>query len=136
MKTSSSMQSNPLTNLEETIRQHWRTYRPKMWAELEQAGELEERIQTAAERTREAVMRLTQQGQSLWEAWHAVREEWAILPAEEDEEPEAADADDDSLWAILFDDEGDEDDEPWWVEEEYEDDDVDAKGKGERDELQ
>jgi hypothetical protein len=151
MKTSSSMQSNPLTNLEETIRQHWQTYRPKMWAELEQAGELEERIQTAADRTREAVARLTQQGQSEWEAWQAVREDWAILPAEEDGEPEEPDADDDSLWAVMFSDEGDddEDDEPWWQMEGYVDeddtddiddvgdtDDVGDKGKGDSDVLQ
>jgi hypothetical protein len=77
---------NPLANLEETIRAHWQKYRPRMCAELEAAGELDDSIQAAAERTREAVLSLTEKGMPLWQAWEAVREEWAILPAEDEEE--------------------------------------------------
>jgi hypothetical protein len=76
---------NPLVDLEQTIRAHWQKYRPRMCAELAAAGELDDSIRAAAERTREAVLSLTEKGVPLWQAWEAVREEWAILPAEDEE---------------------------------------------------
>jgi hypothetical protein len=76
---------NPLQNLEQTIRNHWLKYRPKMCQELAATNSLETSIQTAARLTEEAVLTLTSQGVSLWEAWMQVREEWAILPTEEDQ---------------------------------------------------
>ncbi len=75
---------NPLTNLDQTIRAHWRKYRPKMCQQLEATGDLERAIQTARRLTEEAVMELTGKGTPLYEAWMQVREEWAILPTEED----------------------------------------------------
>jgi hypothetical protein len=76
---------NPLTNLRETIKQHWQQYRPKMCAELTAKGRLEIAIDNAANRTIEAVMASIDKGIPLLDAWEQVREEWAILPAEEDE---------------------------------------------------
>ncbi len=75
---------NPLTNLDQTIRAHWRKYRPKMCQQLETAGDLDQAIQTAARLTKEAVFELTNKGWGLYEAWMEVRQEWAILPTEED----------------------------------------------------
>ena len=83
---------NPLTNLEETIDRHWRTYRPKMYAELKREGLLEEGIKGAADGTTEAVMRLVGQGVDFWKAWELMREEWALLPSEEDQPARAAPA--------------------------------------------
>ncbi|MGD9099725.1 MAG: hypothetical protein PVF45_04540 [Anaerolineae bacterium] len=101
--------TGPLAGLEETIRRHWQTHRPGMCADLEARGELEGAIRQAAENTRGAVAQLTGEGMHFLEAWESVREEWAILPAEED-----ADVDDpalrDAMRAVLgF---GDED-EAW-----------------------
>jgi len=75
---------NPLTNLRQTIREHWQKYRPKMVAQLTASGDLERLIETAATLTEEAVFNLTSRGLPLWEAWMQIREEWAILPSEED----------------------------------------------------
>ncbi len=86
MTTDTSM--NPLTDLRATIRTHWQKYCPRRWATLEAAGRLDEAIEAAARNTEAAVDEQMQRGLSLWEAWEVVREEWAILPAEEDEEEE------------------------------------------------
>ena len=75
---------NPLTNLRQTIREHWQKYRPQMVAQLTASGDLERLIETAATLTEEAVFNLTSRGLPLWEAWMQIREEWAILPSEED----------------------------------------------------
>ena len=79
---------NPFTNFQAKIDRHWREYRPRMYAELEQRGELEAAIKAADEQTFEAHVLLTQQGLDFWRAWEAVKEEWAYLPAEEDEDDE------------------------------------------------
>ena len=76
---------NPLTNLKETIDRHWRTYRPKMYAEMKREGLLEEQVKGAADLTAEAVMGLVGQGVDFWKAWELMREEWALLPSEEDQ---------------------------------------------------
>jgi hypothetical protein len=109
---------NPLTNLEETIRTHWLSYRPAMSAELEAAGTLDDSIRRAAANTKEAVQQLIDKGHALLEAWEGVREQWAILPAEEVEDDE----DDDPAWRILWATDEDEDDD-WWDED-------DAEGEG------
>ena len=78
------MADNPLTNLEETIREHWQKYLPKMSAELQAEGQLETSIQSAAQKTRDAMALQMSKGMQFWEAWEMIREQWAILPAEED----------------------------------------------------
>lgn len=74
-----------LADLEQVIERHWRQHRPTMYAELQEQGELEASIRQAADNTRGAVAQLMdEQGMPFLFAWEAVREEWAILPAEED----------------------------------------------------
>ena len=77
---------NPLTNLKEKARAHWRTYRPQMAENLEEMGQLEEALEAAVEMTTEAVWQMrTATGCSITEAWMEVREMYVILPAESDE---------------------------------------------------
>lgn len=75
------------TALQELVREHWRQHRPRAFAGLEAMGELESSIETAAYLTLTALAQLVYQGMAPWEAWQAVREEWALPPAEEVEEP-------------------------------------------------
>ena len=78
--------TDPLENLEETTRQHWAKYLPKMTAELAaQPGELEKAIQNAVKFTQEEVARLEQQGLNRLQAWEMTRETWIILPPEPEE---------------------------------------------------
>ncbi len=79
---------DPLLGLEETIEAHWREHRPQMTASLVESDELEQAIANAAKATIEAVLNLERGGMSRWEAWMAMRQEWAILPAEEETEAE------------------------------------------------
>jgi hypothetical protein len=94
---------NPLTNLEQTIRAHWLEFRPKMCADLEAEGKLDAAIDAAARRTSDAVLDLVGKGTPLLFAWEQLREEWAILPAEEDEE--------ETLMDVEPDDDDDDEDE-------------------------
>ena len=98
-----NVSSNPLTHLDQTIRTHWLEYRPKMCAELEAEGKLDAAIDVAARQTSEAVLDLVRQGTPLLFAWEQLREEWAILPAEEDEE--------ETLMDVEPDDEDDDDED-------------------------
>jgi hypothetical protein len=68
----------------EMVRQHWQKYRPRAFAQLQQMGYLEESIQTAVHLTLDALSQLISYHQmDPREAWETVREEWALLPAEE-----------------------------------------------------
>ncbi|GIK42123.1 MAG: hypothetical protein BroJett011_59560 [Chloroflexota bacterium] len=68
----------------EMVRQHWQKYRPQAFARLQQMGYLEESIQTAVRLTLDALSQLISYHQmDPREAWETVREEWALLPAEE-----------------------------------------------------
>lgn len=65
------------------IKAHWRRHRPKMYAELEQAGTLEESVSTAADLTADALYDLVVVKKMPYDqAWELVREEWAFLPEE------------------------------------------------------
>ena len=104
-----------MANLEQIIDRHWRTHRSRLYADLEAQGQIEESIRQAAEDTRGAVRQLMAAGKSFPEAWAAVREEWAILPAEGDADLEDA-ALRDAMQAVFG--IGDEDgDEPWEEDE-------------------
>ena len=100
-------EDNPLTDLRQTIHDHWTKYRPRMCADLVADGKLDAAIEEAARRTEQAVLDLTSRGVPLLEAWVQIREEWAILPAEEDDEPEEP-SDGYLLWDANWPDEDDE----------------------------
>jgi hypothetical protein len=66
-------------------REHWAKYRPQAFARLQQSGYLEEAIQNAIMQTVTAMAQIvTQHGLEPWEAWELLREEWILLPAEEE----------------------------------------------------
>jgi len=103
--------SNPLTTLRDDIRRHWKMYRPRMTARLEDDGTLEDRIEQAARETEEAILQYVQESakdgaltpaQAFWQAWEIYRNEWAFLPAETDpeEDEDAIDEDEISLSSI------------------------------------
>lgn len=76
----------PLNNLGRQIKAHWKQYRPKMYRGLEATGELDKAVYESQERTGEAMADLVEKGMDWNQAWELIREEWAFLPAEEDEE--------------------------------------------------
>lgn len=76
----------PLSNLGRQIKAHWRKYRPKMYRALEKAGKLDESVYAAQELTGNTLADLVHKGMDWNQAWELIREEWAFLPAEEDEE--------------------------------------------------
>ena len=101
--------TNPLTHLAETARTHWAQYRPRLVAELEAAGRLEAALAAAVTQTETAIEGLMiQHGYTLLDAWEAVREEWVLLPAEDDEEDRDREED-----ALFWDDDDWEDDDDW-----------------------
>jgi hypothetical protein len=75
----------PLDGFALEIREHWRKYRPQIYRQLEQAGNLDQALHEASERTGEAFASLVEDGTEPIQAWEAVREEWAFLPAESDQ---------------------------------------------------
>ena len=72
--------------------QHWRTHRPRMVAEMERAGTLQQMLQEAEEQTKDEMdtmrRQLIQQGltpqQAHDRAWEMVREKYVLLPPESD----------------------------------------------------
>ncbi|MBN8710603.1 MAG: hypothetical protein J0I10_14555 [Verrucomicrobia bacterium] len=71
---------------------HWREFRPKMVAEMEAAGKLEEALYEAQERTLDELLELetkleadglTKQ-QASDQAWEVVRERYILLPPEDE----------------------------------------------------
>jgi len=64
------------------IKAHWQRHRPKLSAELERDGALDEAVATAADLTADVLARLIQQGMPYDQAWELAREEWAFLPEE------------------------------------------------------
>jgi hypothetical protein len=77
------MADYPLCSLGIQIKAHWKRHRPKMYAELEKAGKLEESVYQAQERTSDLMDSLLDQKLSYDQAWEMAREEWAFLPSEE-----------------------------------------------------
>ena len=78
-------QKYPLDGLALEIKEHWAAHRPKMYRALEQAGQLDQALHQASERTGQAFAELVEQGREPPRAGEAVREEWAVLPSEADE---------------------------------------------------
>ena len=63
-------------------REYWKTYLPARYQVLLEAGELEQALATAVERTLEAMQCLRNGGYSQWEAWEATRENHLLLALE------------------------------------------------------
>ena len=88
----SPLQEESVEGLLEIAREHWWKYKPKTCRELEKAGELERILQQAAEMTHEGIVQLRQdlekQGytpdQAFLTAWELMRDEWTIVPSEEE----------------------------------------------------
>ena len=77
------MADYPLGSLGIQIREHWRKYRPEVYADLERAGTLEESVYAAQERTSDLMDSLLDKKMPYHEAWELAREEWAFPPSEE-----------------------------------------------------
>jgi hypothetical protein len=71
---------------------HWREHRPRMVAEMERMGTLQQMLLEAEEKTKDEMdttrRQLIQQGQTPQlahdQAWEMVREKYIVLPAEND----------------------------------------------------
>jgi len=71
---------------------HWREFRPRMVRELEATGKLEEALHEAQERTLDELLdleaKLEAQGltkqQACDQAWEMVREQYILLPPEDE----------------------------------------------------
>ena len=71
-----------LNSLGIQIERHWREHRPRMVAELEQSGRLQEAVETAERLTLDAEVAAIQSGLTPDQARELFREEWAFLPPE------------------------------------------------------
>jgi hypothetical protein len=83
------MADYPFGSLGLQIKAHWQKYRPKMYAELEKSGHLQESVYAAQERTNDLMDSLLEKKMPHHQAWELAREEWAFLPSEEDDEEDA-----------------------------------------------
>lgn len=86
----------PITGYGRMAEKHWREFRPRMVRELEAAGKLEEALYEAQERTLDELLaledKLVAQGltmdQASRQAWEMVRENYILLPPEDEENEE------------------------------------------------
>ena len=79
----------------EQAKAHWKEHRPKMYAELEKAGTLDDRAQKASDQTRDDLASAIEDGMDYFAAWEMLRERYLFLPTEDDvpllgEDPDAA----------------------------------------------
>ncbi len=80
-------------DLKNLAKGHWREFRPKMYQALQKSGELEKSLDLAVKNTVDAYRNVKQQllekgyepNQAHQAAWELVREEWLLLPDEEQE---------------------------------------------------
>jgi hypothetical protein len=68
--------------LKEQIREHWKTFRPRMYRGLVKAGKLEQSLDQAVDQTKDAVADSLLAGANPDQAWEGARELWAFLPSE------------------------------------------------------
>ena len=68
--------------MKEDVREHWKEHRPRMYRALKKSGGLEKSLDLAVDLTSEAFAEAVQAGADPNQAWEALREEWAYLPAE------------------------------------------------------
>lgn len=66
----------------EQAKAHWKEHRPRMYAELQKAGTLDEQAEKAAAQTREELYSAIEDGMDYYDAWEMLRERYLFLPAE------------------------------------------------------
>lgn len=72
-----------LQNWIDQARSHWKEHLPKRYAALKEAGMLEKSLREAANQTFLEVSQLEDSGFQPDEAWQMVRENYLMLPAED-----------------------------------------------------
>jgi len=87
----------PFENWKRQARKHWEEFQPTRFANLVEAGQLDEALSQAAEATHREMCELEDAGFQNHEAWEMVREKYLFVPEEEglfdddeDEDPNAA----------------------------------------------
>jgi hypothetical protein len=65
-------------------KEHWKKYRPKMYAALERSGKLNQHLNMAVEQTKNDYAQMIEDGMPVDAAWEAVRERYLFLPTEKD----------------------------------------------------
>jgi hypothetical protein len=68
----------------EDAKAHWKEHRPRMYAELEKAGTLDEAAEKAATQTKDDLGSAIEDGMDYYAAWEMLRERYLFLPTEED----------------------------------------------------
>ena len=68
----------------EQAKEHWKEHRPRMYAELEKAGTLDEAAEKAATQTKDDLASAIEGGMDYYAAWEMLRERYLFLPTEED----------------------------------------------------
>ena len=71
-----------LQNWVNDARKHWKEFSPKLYRSLQQSGQLEQRLQEAAEQSNREMNNLRQAGFNEQEAWEQVRERYLFTPEE------------------------------------------------------
>jgi hypothetical protein len=69
-----------LQNWVEQARAHWKEFRPNLYRDLKASGQLEAKLQEAAERTFQEMGELRQMGYSEQESWEVVRQSYLFPP--------------------------------------------------------
>ena len=80
----SSQPTQPSDPMAALILKHWREFRPKMCLRLAQGNRLLPSVEAAAQLTSEALSELLSKGVPYNQAWESIREEWALLPSEQE----------------------------------------------------
>ena len=75
--------ANQLSPWAEQAKAHWKEHRPKMYAELQSAGTLDQQAENAAKQTQEELASAIENGLDHQAAWEMVRENHLFLPTEE-----------------------------------------------------
>jgi len=96
LKEMASLYKTP-EGLKRLAEMHWKKYRPKMFQSLKESGRLEESLNQAANDTWQAMQsiktKLIEQGyteqQAEDTAWEMMRQEWILLPEENEESEES-----------------------------------------------
>ena len=78
-------QSDHPKHWEEWAKKSWQENNPKLYAELQKSGNLNQAAKRAAEQTSDDLLSMVNQGYDYQSAWEAVRERYLFLPSEEDQ---------------------------------------------------
>lgn len=77
-------QQYQLTLWGQQAKEHWKQYRPKMYRDLQQQGQLQRMLYRAQEATKEEYAQMVHAGMDSRTAWEMVRERYLFLPDEKD----------------------------------------------------